>query len=468
MQCQLGCPQLKGLASKAGIRVLLDRTRNLHSPKRCSVGLAQHLWARQREARHGTNPSTRMNTSPASLLQSQPVTGSIRLAIIGDVHSHWYEDDAEALESLGVDAAIFVGDFGEEAVGLIRRVADVHTPKAVMLGNHDAWYSLTAWARNKWIMSGAAKGDAVYEGVVKQLEILGSDHVGYTGKAFRAKSGAHFSVVGARPFSKGGRSWTDVEEFYRHTYQVDGFDTSAERIAAAVTSQPPDSVVIVAAHNGPSGLGTLHHNICGADFRPKAGDHGDPDLEVALEHVEAAGRHVPLVTFGHMHEKLCFGKKTRNMIEIHPDTGTVYLNAAFVPRVRHIKVPASNTNSNGDSETASADETTPAGGQGSKAITAHQFTVAEVTDGLVTKVSSVWVGRRGRKGGFEVVARKELLETVLDQEGQGHYVRRNIWRGFDRVWESVITRRRTTLGTGDSTIGRYVDAELGSVQVGTE
>ncbi len=51
-------------------------------------------------------------------------------------------------------------------------------------------------------MSGAAKGDAVYEGVVKQLEILGSDHVGYTGKAFRAKSGAHFSVVGARPFSK--------------------------------------------------------------------------------------------------------------------------------------------------------------------------------------------------------------------------------------------------------------------------
>lgn len=35
--------------------------------------------------------------------------GPIRLAIIGDVHSHWYEDDAEALESLGVDAALFIG-----------------------------------------------------------------------------------------------------------------------------------------------------------------------------------------------------------------------------------------------------------------------------------------------------------------------------------------------------------------------
>lgn len=51
-------------------------------------------------------------------------------------------------------------------------------------------------------MSGAAKGDAVYGGVVKQLEILGSDHVGYSGKVFHATSGAQFSVVGARPFSK--------------------------------------------------------------------------------------------------------------------------------------------------------------------------------------------------------------------------------------------------------------------------
>lgn len=184
--------------------------------------------------------------------------------------------------------------------------------------------------------------------------------------------------------------------------------------------------------------------------------------------MEAAGRHVPLVTFGHMHEKLCFGKKTRNMVEIHPDTGTVYLNAAFVPRVQHIKVATSNSNLNGESDTASADETAPAGGQGNKAVTAHQFTVAEVTDGLVTRVSSVWVGRRGRKGGFEVVAREELLGTVPEQEGQGHSVRRNIWRGFDRVWESVITRRRAALGTVDSTEGRSLSAELGSVQVGTE
>ncbi|BDA43788.1 hypothetical protein COCOBI_04-8050 [Coccomyxa sp. Obi] len=467
MQYQLGRPQLKVLAIKASIRILLDRTLNCQSPKRCSVGLSPH-FAGQKQTRHGTFNTTRMNTLPASVPHSQPATGSIRLAIIGDVHSHWYEDDAEALESLGVDAAIFVGDFGEEAVGLIRRVADVSTPRAVILGNHDAWYSLTAWARNKWIMSGAAREDAVYGGVVKQLDILGSDHVGYTGKAFQAASGTHFSVVGARPFSKGGRSWADVAGFYRHNYQVEGFDASAERIAAAVTSQPCNNVVIVAAHNGPSGLGSLHHNICGADFKPKAGDHGDPDLEAALEHVEAAGRHVPLVTFGHMHESLRFGKKTRNMVEIHPDTGTVYLNAAFVPRVRHIKAATASAQSNSNLNGESDDDMAPAGGQGSRAVTAHQFTVAEVTDGLVTRVSSVWLGRRGRKGGFEIVAREELLETVPDQEGQGDFVRRNIWRGFDRVWESVITRRRTPLRTSDSTVGRNVSVEVGSLAVGLE
>ena len=165
---------------------------------------------------------------------------------------------------------------------------------------------------------------------------------------------------------------------------------------------------------------------------------------MALQHVEAAGGHVALVTFGHMHESLKFGKKLRNMIEIHPETGTVYLNTAVVPRIRHMKVPAlPQPDSNGDSNVSSPDEALAAG-QGSAAITARQFTVAEVTDGLVSSVSSVWVGRRGRRGGFEVVARETLLETMPEQVGQGDFVRRKIWRGFDRVWETMVTRRRTS------------------------
>ena len=35
----------------------------------------------------------------------------------------------------------------------------------------------------------------------KQLDSLGSDHVGYSAKRFKAANGALFSVVGGRPFS---------------------------------------------------------------------------------------------------------------------------------------------------------------------------------------------------------------------------------------------------------------------------
>lgn len=37
------------------------------------------------------------------------------------------------------DLAIFVGDFGNEDVEIVKKVADLELPKAVILGNHDAW-----------------------------------------------------------------------------------------------------------------------------------------------------------------------------------------------------------------------------------------------------------------------------------------------------------------------------------------
>lgn len=33
----------------------------------------------------------------------------------------------------------FIGDFGEEVTDLVADIAAVEVPKAVVLGNHDAW-----------------------------------------------------------------------------------------------------------------------------------------------------------------------------------------------------------------------------------------------------------------------------------------------------------------------------------------
>lgn len=34
-----------------------------------------------------------------------------------------------------------IGDFGEQNVELVQSVANLKFPKAVILGNHDAWYT---------------------------------------------------------------------------------------------------------------------------------------------------------------------------------------------------------------------------------------------------------------------------------------------------------------------------------------
>jgi len=67
----------------------------------------------------------------------------VRLAVVGDVHDQWQPEDALALSHLGVDLVLFVGDFGNESLEVVRQVAALPWPKAVVLGNHDAWYTAT-------------------------------------------------------------------------------------------------------------------------------------------------------------------------------------------------------------------------------------------------------------------------------------------------------------------------------------
>ena len=65
--------------------------------------------------------------------------GTVRLAVIGDVHGQWHAADVVALHQLGADCVLFVGDFGEEDLKLVTGIANIDHPKAVILGNHDAW-----------------------------------------------------------------------------------------------------------------------------------------------------------------------------------------------------------------------------------------------------------------------------------------------------------------------------------------
>jgi len=239
------------------------------------------------------------------------------LTVIGDVHSWWGAADAAFLERTQPDLALFVGDLGDEDLEIVERVLAVQVKKAVLLGNHDAWQSFGR-------RSATAKLTAI-------LNALGDNHLAY---AVREAPAAGVSVVGARPFSWGGPSLRSPE-LYDEIYGIrTGKQSAAAIVDAARHAQHRDLVIL--AHNMPLGLGDQPADICGKDFGKPGGDWGDRDLALAIQRIEGMGLRVRMVIAGHMHHKLVQprgGERTRFVSR----GGTLFVNAAYVPRVRPTK-----------------------------------------------------------------------------------------------------------------------------------
>ena len=247
----------------------------------------------------------------------------VKIAVVGDIHDQWENEDAIALKQLGVDLVLFVGDFGNESVELVRRIAALDLPKAAIMGNHDAWYTASDWGRKRCPYDRKQE-----DWVQQQIDLLGDAHVGYGYLDFPQ---FQLSVVGSRPFSWGGAVWKN-NEFYQERYGITSFAESVERIVEAVQSAAYETIVFL-GHNGPTGLGDKAEDPCGRDWQPLGGDHGDPDLAEAIAQTQALGKQVSFVTFGHMHHSLRHTKEQRRRAIVASPEGTVYLNSASVPRI---------------------------------------------------------------------------------------------------------------------------------------
>ena len=301
---------------------------------------------------------------------------SIKIAVVGDVHDQWEAEDELALKHLGVDLVLFVGDFGNESVDVVEAIASLNLPKAAIMGNHDAWYSASDWGRKRCPYD-REKEDRVQE----QLDLLGEAHVGYGKLDFPE---LNLSVVGSRPFSWGGLVWKNAE-FYQERYKVTNFAESTERIVAAANSAAYETIILM-GHNGPIGLGDRAEDPCGKDWYPIGGDYGDPDFADAIAQSRNQGKTIALVTFGHMHHQLRHTKELRNPIYIGAE-GTVYLNAASVPRI--IQTPSDRL---------------------------RNFSLVSLQNGAVSQVSLVWLG-----GDFNIASeqilyrRQESVQSILSQ-----------------------------------------------------
>ncbi|MEZ6038282.1 MAG: TIGR04168 family protein [Planctomycetota bacterium] len=246
-------------------------------------------------------------------MTSRPQNSAAVLTIVGDVHRCWRSADGVYLERSQPDLALFVGDLGDEDVGMVRRIAELSVPKAVILGNHDAWQSFGRKEQT--------------DNLRDCLDALGEDHIAYS---VREVPSAGLSVVGARPFSWGGQSLRSPE-LYDEIYGIHTMRQSAAAIVdAARNAQHRDLVIL--AHNGPLGLGEKTDDIYGKDFGKPGGDWGDYDLALAIERIERFGLRVRAVIAGHMHHRLLHprGALRRRFVR---RGHTLFLNAAVVPRI---------------------------------------------------------------------------------------------------------------------------------------
>lgn len=289
----------------------------------------------------------------------------IKIAIIGDVHDLWEPEDEAALRALDVDLVLFVGDFGNESVEIVRRIANLDMPKAAITGNHDSWYTATDWGRSRCPYDRKTE-----DWVQQQLDLLGPAHVGFGKLDF---SDLGLSVVGSRPFSWGGSTWKNGR-FYQERFGVDSFEESVNQIVNAVESAASDTIIFI-GHNGPTGMGAAPEDPCGKDWQPIGGDHGDPDFEAAISKTRQLGKTIPLVTFGHMHHSLRHTKQQLRRA-IHLDQETVYLNAARVPRIIEV--------------------------DGEKL---RNFSIVTLSDGTVRDIALLWLN-----SAFEVASQEHLYQ----------------------------------------------------------
>lgn len=278
----------------------------------------------------------------------------IKIAVVGDVHNQWEPEDHKALKALGVDLVLFVGDFGNEAVEVVRAIASVDIPTAAVFGNHDAWYTATEWGRERCPYNRTQE-----DRVQQQIDLLGEAHVGY-GKRDFLRLG--LTVVGTRPFSWGGPEWK-YGDFYQERFGVSGFEESTHLMVAAAQSAACETVIFL-GHNGPAGLGDAPEDPVGRDWKPLGGDFGDPDFTEAIAQTRGLGKQIPLVAFGHMHHSLRHTKlQLRKCVDVDSE-GTVYLNAARVPRI---------VSMDGDKK--------------------RNFSVVSMVGSVVSEICLVWVGQ---------------------------------------------------------------------------
>ena len=257
----------------------------------------------------------------------------VKIAIIGDIHHQFTQFDVAYFNNSDYDLLLCTGDLpfhgSQKDQELASRLAALEKPALLIPGNHDCVNMAQFIAEAKgmaWLANASSPGQ---QELVEELQQLLDPVVmcGYSVHEYLF-DGVDLCVIAGRPLSFGGPELR-YRRYLEANFGVDSLNASVERLQKLIDGAGSRQILFL-SHNGPSGLGSKADDIWGCDFKPQAGDYGDPDLEAATTYAKNMGRLVPAVIAGHMHHALQNGGDRHWLARRN---NTTYINAARVPRV---------------------------------------------------------------------------------------------------------------------------------------
>jgi len=262
---------------------------------------------------------------PASVFRSD---FKFRLAIVGDLHTHWDHVDLAQFNRAQYDLLYFVGDLGggtpASTLRAARSIAQLQQPVLVMPGNNDT-LDINELAAELAHQNGLNRLLSITR--AEEEAFSTAELCGYSLHSIHAGA-RDIGLVAARPHSMGGPELS-FPDYMAKTYAINSLAESTARLRRLVEESPQEELIFI-AHNGPMGLGEEPHAMWGCDFMEDGGDWGDPDLCAAIEHGKSLGKRVLAVIGGHMHLRTKQGRERPWKTE---RDGTLFINAARVPRI---------------------------------------------------------------------------------------------------------------------------------------
>jgi len=255
-----------------------------------------------------------------------------KLAIVGDLHGHFTDEDVHYFNRSTYDLLLFVGDMGsgtrKDGLSIIRLVARLRKPTLIMPGNNDAPHlpdlaaELAYQAGRREILQALGKARASW--VIP---------VGYSAHLLSTPLG-DMTLICGRPLAQGGSGLSFADTLER-VHGVRTREVSFAKYRHLVADSRTRKLLFL-AHNGPTGLGETADSLWGRDFAAPVGagddypkDFGDDDLRAAVDYSELLDKEVVGVFAGHMHRR----KGTSRPLSALRGA-TTFVNAAVVPRIR--------------------------------------------------------------------------------------------------------------------------------------